>query len=108
MNVYKKIVTTLCFSLFGAEDELIFQTARWIVIAEYQNIIFNEFIPLVIGNDAMKEYRLFTNISTEYNETINPTIHNGFQTAAARFGHSMVQVTDRFISASTSIFHISE
>ena len=78
------------------------------MIAEYQNIIFNEFIPLVIGNATMKEYSLFTNISSEYNETVNPTIYNGFQTAAARFGHSMVQVIEKLLSASNLIFHISE
>merc|ERR1712106_1232611 len=72
-------------------DEHIFQTARKILIAQYQNIIFNEFIPLVIGNDAMVSYHLLTDTNSNYNETLNPTIHNGFQTAAARFGHSMVQ-----------------
>ena len=73
-------------------DEHTFEHARRIVIAEYQNIIFNEFIPIVIGNEAMHKYDLWTNTTSKYDDSIDPTIHNGFQTAAARFGHSMVQV----------------
>eukprot|EP00092_Neocalanus_flemingeri_P031318 GFUD01034014.1.p1 GENE.GFUD01034014.1~~GFUD01034014.1.p1 ORF type:complete len:382 (+),score=48.06 GFUD01034014.1:952-2097(+) len=71
-------------------DECVFQNARRIVIAEYQHIIFSEFLPLVLGNDTMAKYKLFTNTASVYHKTTNPTVYNGFQTAAMRFGHSLV------------------
>ena len=38
------------------EDEEIFQTARRILIAEMQNIVYEEYLPLVLGHQAMWDY----------------------------------------------------
>lgn len=64
-------------------DEEIYQQARAIVIAELQSITYNEFLPALLGYDAIDEYR-------GYDSTVNPTIANVFSTAAYRFGHSML------------------
>eukprot|EP00092_Neocalanus_flemingeri_P003870 GFUD01004167.1.p1 GENE.GFUD01004167.1~~GFUD01004167.1.p1 ORF type:complete len:695 (+),score=85.89 GFUD01004167.1:112-2196(+) len=88
-------------------DECIFQNARRIVIAEYQNIIFSEFLPLVLGNDTMTKYDLYTNTSP-YNKNTNPTVYNGFQTAAMRFGHSMVHQGGLALQNLTSGGNLSE
>jgi hypothetical protein len=64
-------------------DEQLYQEARKINIAEYQSIIYNAWIPAVLGPSALSKY-------TGYNPTVNATIANEFSTVAFRFGHSMV------------------
>ena len=64
-------------------DEEIFQQARMIVIAEIQSITYNEFLPSLLGRDALSEYG-------GYDSTVNPTIATECSTAAYRFGHSTI------------------
>ncbi|HVT91167.1 MAG TPA: peroxidase family protein [Tepidisphaeraceae bacterium] len=64
-------------------DEQIFQKARSLVIGEIQAITYNEFLPALLGNGAIRNY-------TGYKAKVNPGITNEFSTAAFRFGHSMV------------------
>jgi len=64
-------------------DEEIYQQARAIVIAEIQAITFNEFLPALLGPDAIAPYQ-------GYDPTVDPSIANEFATAAYRFGHSML------------------
>lgn len=64
-------------------DEQLFQEARKINIAEYQSIIYNEWIPDVLGAKALPAY-------TGYNPNVNATISNDFSTVAFRFGHSLL------------------
>lgn len=68
---------------YHGDPELIFQTARRLVIAEIQMITFNEFIPALLGPEAIKPYR-------GYDPSINPSIYNEFSGAAYRLGHSMI------------------
>ena len=64
-------------------DEELYQRARAIVVAELQAITYNEFIPALLGIEALEDY-------SGYDDTINPGISNLFSTAAYRFGHSML------------------
>lgn len=64
-------------------DEAIYQQAKAIVTAELQAITYNEFLPALLGADALSEY-------SGYDDTVNPGINNEFSTAAYRFGHSML------------------
>jgi len=64
-------------------DEQIYQEARKINIAQYQNIIYSEWIPAVMGPRALMPY-------TGYKPNVNATIANEFSTVAYRFGHSLV------------------
>ncbi|MGE3805280.1 MAG: peroxidase family protein [Gemmataceae bacterium] len=66
-----------------AVDEEIYQRARAIVIAEIQSITFNEFLPALLGQDAIPDYQ-------GYDPNVDPGIANIFSTAAYRFGHSML------------------
>lgn len=64
-------------------DEQIYQRARTIVIAQIQAITFNEFLPAILGTDAIGEYG-------GYRSDVDPSIANEFSTAAYRFGHTML------------------
>lgn len=63
-------------------DERLYQEARKIVIAEMQVIVYNEFLPALLGR-PLPPY-------TGYKPHINPGLSNAFATAAYRNGHSMV------------------
>ncbi|XP_069959740.1 salivary peroxidase/catechol oxidase-like isoform X2 [Cherax quadricarinatus] len=82
-------------------DEAVFQEARRIIVAQEQHIIFNEWLPIIIGKDFMRTYGLSTlrsGFSNDYNPSINPNMNNEFSAAAFRFGHSMVQGTIRLFT----------
>ena len=64
-------------------DEELYQFARRVVIAELQKITYDEFLPSILGSNALPEYR-------GYRPDVNPGIANEFSTAAFRFGHSML------------------
>ncbi len=64
-------------------DQQLFDEARKLNIAEYQSIIYNEWIPAVLGQNALPAY-------TGYNPNVNATIADEFSTVAFRFGHSLL------------------
>lgn len=75
-------------------DDDIYEEARRIVIAEIQHITYNEWLPLIVGREAMSRFGLSTQpqgYSTDYDEGVNPSMTNEFTGAAFRFGHSTVQ-----------------
>lgn len=65
-----------------ADDKLIFDQARAVVVAELQAITYNEWLPLLFGGDPFSPY--------SYDSSINAGIANEFSTAAFRFGHTML------------------
>lgn len=67
----------------GMSDEELFQRARRIVGAIMQNITYNEWLPALLGEDAMPS-------DVKYDDTVNPAISNEFATALFRFGHTML------------------
>ena len=77
----------LCDEIFGENpdftDEDIYQYARKIIGAQMQIITYNEFLPFLLGPDALPPYE-------GYNPEVNPGIANEFAAAAFRFGHSML------------------
>ena len=62
-------------------DEEVYQQARAKVIAELQSITYNEYLPALLGKDALSNY-------AGYDSSVDPSIANEFSTAAFRFGHS--------------------
>jgi hypothetical protein len=64
-------------------EEQVFQTARKIIGAKIQVITYNEFLPNLLGPNAIPSY-------TGYDSSINPGITNEFSTASYRYGHSQL------------------
>ena len=62
----------------------IYQMAKRIVGAQMQIITYNEFLPVLLGRDAVESS------SPGYDSSIDAGIINIFSTAAYRFGHSML------------------
>ena len=67
-------------------DEQLYQEARKINIAGYQAMIYNQYLPALLGSTAIPAYK-------GYNPMVNPDISNEFSTVAFRMGHSMVSPT---------------
>ena len=61
----------------------IYERARAWVGGLIQVITYQEFLPILLGPNALQPY-------TGYDPTVNPGIRNEFSTAAYRFGHSML------------------
>jgi hypothetical protein len=64
-------------------DEHLFQEARKLNIAAYEQIVYNEWIPAVLGPNALAAY-------AGYNSTVNASISTEFSTVGFRFGHSLL------------------
>ncbi|MEL7285431.1 MAG: peroxidase family protein [Pseudomonadota bacterium] len=65
------------------EADAIYEATRRLVIAKIQVITYNEWLPALIGPDAIPDY-------SGYDDSVNPTIFNEFSVAAFRLGHSML------------------
>lgn len=74
-------------------DELLFQEAKKVVIAELQHIAFNEFLPLVLDYDTRRKYGLLLKAdgySHNYDPRLKSNVLAEFTAAAFRM-HSLVQ-----------------
>ncbi|KAK7464536.1 hypothetical protein BaRGS_00037897, partial [Batillaria attramentaria] len=70
-------------------DEAIFQTARRILGAQLQHVVYTEWLPLVLGPFATQHYDLSRGRHL-YDVHRDPSVANVFAAAAFRFGHSLV------------------
>jgi len=67
----------------GMSAGMIFELSRALVAAEIQAITYNEFLPVLLGRDALRPYR-------GYRADVDPGIANEFATAGYRVGHTML------------------
>ena len=82
----------------ATEDEWVFNRARQFTIATYQHIVYDEWLPLFLPRkymlsdypyNATEGYSAYFGRSG-YNQAINPQVPHIFQSAAMRWGHTMV------------------
>jgi peroxidase len=71
-------------------DQL-YDMARSITTAEYQNIVYKEYLPALLGPDALTRYK-------GYDPNVTAQIFEEFSTAAYRFGHAIVSPTETKIA----------
>ena len=90
------IADALRFATGINNDEILFQEAKRIVIAELQHVTYNEFLPGVLDNFHMSTFNLWsrpTGHADFYNPNLDPRTINAFGVAAYRMGHSLVRNT---------------
>ncbi len=64
-------------------DDQLYERARQINIAQYQAIVYNEYLPAILGDNAIPEY-------SGYDSDLNPSIDRSFSSAAFRIGHTQL------------------
>jgi hypothetical protein len=67
-------------------DQL-YDMARAITTAEYQSITYNEYLPTLLGKNALGAYH-------GYDPKVSTQILEEFSTAAFRFGHTIISTTE--------------
>ena len=75
----------------GWSGDSLYKEARKIMSAIYQHIVYTEYVPAIIGHEAILRYGLKSTRyghNTMYNPKIDATTSNVFATAAIRFAHS--------------------
>ncbi|XP_053698672.1 myeloperoxidase [Sabethes cyaneus] len=75
------------------DDEHLFQETRRILGAQMQHITYNEFLPVIFGEEISGKIGILPtpeNDSDSYNATVDPTVANVFAAAAFRFAHTLL------------------
>lgn len=78
---HNRVAKTLAFINPTWNDERLFQEARKIVIAELQHIVYNEYLPVILGTNIMNTYGLTlksTGYKNDYSNHTNPVIRGAF------------------------------
>nr|XP_023023971.1 chorion peroxidase [Leptinotarsa decemlineata] len=91
------------------DDERIFQETRRIVAAQMQHITYNEFLPILLGDNLMKKFDLYPmkkGYFKNYSEEIDPSIANNFAAANFRFAHSIIPGLMKLLSNESSVEYI--
>jgi peroxidase len=90
---HHNLVAKLLQNQNGWTGDRLYQETRKIVIALNQHIIYNEWLPIIIGPDMMNQFNLnpaSTGYSGVYQSTVSVQVINEFTTAAFRYGHGQV------------------
>jgi peroxidase len=83
------------------KDETIYQEARRILVAAYQNIVYSEYLEIALGNNVMAEFSLSpltSGYNWNYDDYLYPNNYNEFVTAAFRL-HSTVHTEIKFLDS---------
>lgn len=83
---HNRLANLLAMAHPGLDGEDIYQRARRLVGAMMQAITYNEYLPLLLGEKGLKNYR-------DYDPTVDAGIANLFASASYRYGHSALSPT---------------
>ncbi|XP_053680578.1 chorion peroxidase [Anopheles nili] len=73
------------------DDERLFQEARRILAAQMQHITYDEFVPVIVGNETAARMGLLPGDRDDmYNASVDASIANVFAGAAFRFAHTLL------------------
>ena len=70
-----------------------FQESRRILNAQFQHIVYNELLPVLLGTDFLKNFNLIPltrGYSNGYRDDFDPRTTNEFAAAAYRIGHTLI------------------
>ena len=88
--MYKYVIYAIKFI-----DFFMIKEARRINIRQYQHIVYNEFLPIVLGRETMRKFNLpagrgesFSDVP--YDDNLDPRVSNEFASAAFRVGHTLI------------------
>lgn len=95
LRQHNRIARRLRLHNFRLNDEELFQRTKRIVESQFQHIVYNEWLPIVIGPDAMTKFRLTPQPTgfTVYNSSVDATMLNSLASAAFRLGHTLIDGT---------------
>ena len=85
MREHNRVASLVAQANPSLNESAIYNEARRIVTAEMQNVVFGEFLPLLIGSKSVLPPG---NGFTNYNPNVDPSITHEVSGAAFRFGHS--------------------
>ncbi|TMS38438.1 hypothetical protein L596_005166 [Steinernema carpocapsae] len=94
LREHNRVATTLNKINNFWPDERVFQEARRITIAKHQHIVYNEWLPVVLGCETMARYDLTpkkTGYYHGYDEHCDAAITQELSTSAFRFGHTLIR-----------------
>ncbi|XP_025410649.1 peroxidase-like [Sipha flava] len=77
-------------------DETLYQESRRIVIATIQRIVYNDLLPIIIGEDYQQIYGI--NKENIYDPTVNPSMALELSSAAIRVLHAIIPVQFNFMN----------
>ncbi|KAK7102407.1 chorion peroxidase-like [Littorina saxatilis] len=71
-------------------QERMYQVVRKLLGGVWQNIVYNEYVPLLVGPELMSRYKLWAGRRATFDKEVDASIATEFLTAAFRFGHTLV------------------
>jgi peroxidase len=89
-------------------SDAVFEQTRRIVIAVYNNIIYNEYLPSLLGSKMTKKFNLEPQsygYLNSYDRQVYPAVINEFATAAFRYGHTQLPAS---LHTATRFFKLNE
>ncbi|XP_059474722.1 peroxidase-like [Neocloeon triangulifer] len=77
------------------DDERLFHETRRILVAVYQHIVYDEYLPIALGEDFVAAHNIVNgkegyNAKSGYDAYVSPNVLNEHATAAFRYQHSTI------------------
>ena len=86
---HNRIVAELAKSDPTLTDEELYQTARKIIGGLMQKIVFEDYLPEVLGRQTVEQ--LILGGFARFDPHVDPRVPNAYATAAFRYGHSLIR-----------------